>query len=131
MSHANGLCHHNNQMGYCPSCVREKSMRGMRGMGATCPEGYYEAKLFGFNTGQCVPDLGTLVEGAQGGIMQTVGTGVANSPGTQAAATSAAASALGTKIVTFYKNNPIMAIGLTVAVGGLLVYGTMSFLRGR
>lgn len=105
--------------------------RSMNGMGATCPSGYYEASVFGFKTGQCVPDLGTIVDGAQSGVMQTVGTGVANSPGTQAAATSAAANALGTKIFAFYKNNPMVAIGLTVAVGGLVVYGTMSFLRGR
>ncbi len=107
-------------------------MRTMNGgMGAACPTGFYEAKIFGFPTGQCIPDLGTLVDGAQGGIMQTVGTGVANSPGTQTAATTAAANALGAKILAFYKNNPMMAIGLTVAVGGLVVYGTMSFLRGR
>lgn len=101
------------------------------GMGTTCPTGYYEASLFGFKTGQCVPDLATVVNGAQSGVMQTVGTGVANSPGTQAAASSAAANAIGTKLVNFYKNNTLVAAGATVVIGGLLVYGAMSFLRGR
>lgn len=135
-----GLCHHNNLGNACPSCVREKN--GMKGMGrlgsysdfagmGACPEGYYEASVFGIKTGQCVPNLSTLVEGAQSGALETVGTGVAQSPATAQAAQNAAASAIGTKIVNFYKNNPAMAWGATAAVAALLVYGGMSFIRGR
>lgn len=129
------MCRHNNQMNYCPSCAGEKSMRGMgrlNGMGAdTCPTGYYRLKVYGIDTGQCLPTGSTAVEAAQSGVLNSAATGVANSAATKNALSSASATAIGTKIVNFYKTNPVIAIGVTVAVGALLVYGTMSFVRGK
>ncbi len=100
------------------------------GMGA-CPDGYYDLKILGASTGQCLPKLSTVSSGIQSGALSTVATGVAQSPATSQAAQSAAANAIGTKIVNFYKNNPTMAWGATAAVAALLVYGGMSFVRGR
>lgn len=114
---------------FCPSGMNGTALAG--GMGADCQEGYYKLKILGFDTGQCVPNLSTAANAAAGGVTGSVASGVASSPATAAAAQSAAANAIGTKIVNFYKSNPTMAIGLTVVVGGLLIYGTMSFLRGR
>lgn len=136
---ANGMCQHNNQMGYCPSCSWEKTgMRSNRlkvmsggGMGADCPQGYYEAKIFGISTGQCVPNLSTLADAATQGAAGAVGSGVAQSPATQQAATAAAGSALGSKIISFYKDKPLVAYGLTGVVALLVIYGGMSFIRGR
>lgn len=106
------------------------SGRGMGRLGmGTCPDGYYDLKVLGFDTGQCLPNLSTAANAAAGGVTGSVGTGVANSAATQSAISSAAASALGTKVINFYKNNPVVAIGATVAVGGLLIYGAMSFLK--
>lgn len=106
-------------------------MRGMGAMGAECPEGFYRLKVFGVDTGQCLPTLSTAVEGAQGGVMSTVGTGVASSPATSAAAQNIAASTLGTKIISFYKEKPMIAWGATALIGLFVVYGGMSFLRGK
>lgn len=134
-----GLCRHNNLGNHCPSCLKGTRMNGMgrlgsysdfAGMGA-CPEGYYDLKILGVSTGQCLPNLRQVTEGVQSGVLETVGTGVAQSPATAQAAQSAAANALGTKIVGFYKNNPALAWGTTAAVAALLVYGGMSFIRGR
>lgn len=135
-----GMCPHNNMSGYCPSCERIKNMNHARlrrqgmsrlsGMG-DCQPGYYELKVLGFDTGQCAPNLSTVETAAGAGVTSAVGTGVANSSGTQAAVSSAAASAFGTSVMNFYKNNTAVAIGVTVAVGALLVYGGMSFLRGK
>jgi hypothetical protein len=136
-----GLCSHNNNANYCPFCQQQEAeMNGIGrlgsysdfagGMGA-CPEGYYELEIFGVKSGQCVPNLRTITEGAQSGVMQSVGTGVAQSPATQTAATTAAGNALGQKIFNFYKEKPMVAWGLTAGVALFVVYGGMSFLRGR
>lgn len=101
------------------------------GMGADCPAGYYEAEVFGVKTGQCVPSLSTIVSGAQGGVLQTVAAGTAQSPATAQAAQNAAANAIGTKIINFYKTKPLIAWGTTAAVAAFVVYGGLSFLRGR
>lgn len=105
-------------------------MNGQMGI-ADCQPGYYRLKVFGVDTGQCLPNLNTAAGAAQSGVISSAATGVASSPATQAAAQSAAANALGTRIVNFYKSNPTMAIGASVAVLALVVYGGMSFLRGR
>lgn len=100
-------------------------------MGADCPAGYYRLKVFGVDTGQCLPQLDTAVNAAQGGVLSSVATGAVSSSANQAAAQNAAANAIGTKIVTFYKSKPALAWGLTAAVGLFVVYGGMSFLRGK
>lgn len=115
-----------------PSDMNRIPYGGMAGQfGADCPEGYYKLKVFGFDTGQCLPTGSTALDAAQGGVAASVGTGVATSPATQSAATAAAGSALGQKIIGFYKNNPALAWGGTAAVLALVVYGGMSFIRGR
>ena len=101
------------------------------GMGADCPTGYYEASIFGVSTGQCVPNLSTIVSGAQTGVLATVGEGVAQSPATQQAVQAGIASKLGTTIVDFYKNKPAIAWGVTGLAVLMFVYGGMSFVRGR
>lgn len=157
---ATGMCRHNNIHGYCPSCVRERSMKGMGRLGSysdfaggmaptgtygaetsarralsgpmgACPEGYYDLKIFGVSTGQCAPSLTTLTSGAQSGALQAVASGTAQSPATAQAVQSAAASAIGSKIVNFYKSSPALAWGLTLGGAALLIYGGMSFLRGK
>lgn len=108
---------------------QQDSMSG--GMGAACQDGYYEAEVFGIKTGQCIPNLKTLAQGAATGATGAVTTGVANSSATKAAITNAAGNALGTKIINFYKDKPAIAYGVTAAVVLLVVYGGMSFVRGK
>lgn len=145
----NGTCKHNNIENYCLFCEQEKdqmdrnmmrglgrlgkygSMSGFGTMGIECKPGYYEAKIFGVPTGQCVPTSGALLDTALEAWTGAVATGVATSPATQAAAHGLISQALGDKILAFYKNQPVLAVGSTVVVGGLLVYGLMSFVRGR
>ena len=100
------------------------------GLGA-CPEGYYQPSIFGIKLDQCVPNLSVLAEGAQSGALATVGEGVAQSPGTQRALEAGVASKLGTTIVNFYKNQPVVAWGVTGLAALMLVYGGLSFVRGR
>lgn len=115
-----------------PSDASFAPRRALSGpMGAECPEGFYRLKVFGIDTGQCLPTGSTAVDAAKSGALSSVGTGVASSPATQAAATSAAGSALGQKIISFYKNKPVLAWGGTAAVAALVIYGGMSFIRGR
>lgn len=138
---AMGMCHHNNWANYCPSCARENSMKGMGrlgsysdfagGMGAECQPGYYDLKIFGISTGQCAPTLSTLTEGAQSGALSTVATGVATSPATQAAAESGAVQAVATKSWSYIKEHPYMVAGGVAAAVLLIIYGGMSFARGR
>jgi hypothetical protein len=126
---ANGMCPHNNLSNYCPSCCHDKA-RAMAGMGAdACPAGYYRLKIFGVDTGQCLPSGSTALDAAQGGVLQSAAAGVAQSSATQSALSNASANAIGTKIVNFYKQSPTVAIGATLGVGALLVYGAMSFLK--
>ena len=134
---ANGMCQHNNIAGYCPACVKEKAMNGygmsMNGgeMGITCQPGYYELKVVGIATGQCLPNLATATAGATKGVSTVVGTGVASSPATQAALTSAASETLGRKIINFYTEKPVMAWGATAAVVALVAFGGLTLIRGR
>ena len=104
------------------------SMSGFGTMGIECKPGYYPEPIF---KKFCVPTSGELAKQAEETFARSIGVGIATSPTTQAAVTGAAGQALGDKIIAFYKNQPVIAIGSTVAVGGFLVYGLMSFLRGR
>lgn len=106
--------------------LRNQGM-GRLGMGATCQPGYSDI----LGIGECTPDLSTILSSAEAGVVGSVGTGVANSAATQAAVSTAAANAFGTSIMNFYKNNTVVAVGVTLAVGGILIYGAMSFLRGK
>jgi hypothetical protein len=143
---ATGLCKHNNILNYCPNCSKELGMyhHGMNGYGmngyscmngtmgaAKCPEGFYELKVGGIATGQCLPTSATLAKGAQAGAVGVVGTGTAVSPSTQAAVQSLAAQTLGDRIIKFYREKPAIAWGSTAAVVALVVRGGMSFIRGR
>ena len=131
---ATGLCKHNNLENYCPTCKKEMGMYhyGMNGtMGADCKPGYYELKVAGIPTGQCLPTSSTALSAAQGGVVSAVGTGVASSAATQAALQSAAAQTLGEKIISFYKTKPAIAWGGTAAVVALVIYGGLSFIRGK
>ena len=118
--YANGMCKHNNQMGYCPSCAREKSMRGMGHGNAYAMDGMGDGDL-----------LSNLLTGSVTGAESAVGSALASSQLVQQAAQTSAANNLGAQILAFYQNNTALAVGLTVAVGALLVYGTMSFIRGK
>lgn len=100
-------------------------------MGITCQPGYYELKVAGFPTGQCLPTGSTAVASATKGVSSAVGTGVASSPTTQAAITSAASEKLGQKIINFYTEKPMIAWGSTLAVVALIAYGGLTFIRGR
>jgi hypothetical protein len=99
------------------------SMSG--GMGADCPAGTYNA--WGF----CVPNLKTLVQGAQAGAISSIASGAAQSPATAQAVESATASAVGNKIIDIYKRNPTMTLVIAGLVGVAVIYGVMSFVRGR
>lgn len=107
------------------------SMSGYGTFGAECQPGFYQLKVFGVPTGQCLPTGTTLREGLESGAAGVLATGVATSPATQAAATSAAGQAIGQRIIGFYQKQPVVAIGSTLAVGALLVYGTMKALGAR
>lgn len=98
-------------------------------MGAACQPGYYPLKIFGVDTGQCVPDSGTLANQAAGSAITSIATGVATSPATIQAGKTAVANSLGQKIMDFYTKKPAVAIGVTVALGALVVYGFMSFAK--
>lgn len=108
-----------------------RGMGAFGNLGAECPPGYYKLKVFGVDTGQCLPTGSTVASGVQTGVSSSVATGVAQSPATAQAVQSVAANAIGTRIVNFYKGNPVVAWGATAAVAALLVYGGMSFIRGR
>ena len=127
------MCPHNNMGDYCPSCILQKSQRrnGMRGMGADCQPGYYEGEVLGIKTGVCLPDSATLAQQAAGGLVGAVTTGASQSPGVIVAAQTSAGNALGNKILAFYREKPAVAIGLTLGVVALVVYGGMSFARGK
>jgi hypothetical protein len=112
-------------------------MYGMRGfgrmgtMGTTCPPGYYDLQVLGVNTGQCLPTLNTAATAAETAVSAATGAGIAQSAATQSALQNAAASAFGTKVLNFYKAQPVLAWGLTAGVAAFVVYGGLSFIRGR
>lgn len=132
---ANGLCIHNNLSNYCPTCSRQDAynrravMSG--GMGEDCQPGYYRLKVFGIDTGQCLPTLSTATSAAQTGVLASVGTGVATSPSNVAAAKEAGISAAATKLVAYVKANPIMVASVVGGLGILAFYGFGKMAFGR
>lgn len=134
---AMGMCHHNNWANYCPMCAKENTMNARQlkglgrlgsysdfagGMGAECKEGFYDLKIFGVSTGQCVPSLSTLTSGVQSGALSTIATGVATSPATQAAAQNVAAQTFGNKVFSYVKQHPYMTAGIAAVVAGALLF---------
>jgi len=85
-------------------------------MGADCPPNTYRLKIFGIDTGQCVPDSGDVLAAATGAATGLVGAGVAQSPGTKTAALSIFESSLG-KWVT---NNVALIAGAGVAAAVII-----------
>ncbi len=106
---------------------------GMAGgqMGITCQPGFYELKVFGISTGQCAPSLDTALNAAQGGVVASVATGVATNPANIAAASNAGLMASFTKATSFVKAHPIGVAAAVAATLALVVYGGMSFARGK
>ena len=100
-------------------------------MGISCQPGYYELKVGGIPTGQCLPNLATAASGATKGLSTAVGTGVASSPATQAALTSVASEKLGQKIINFYTEKPMIAWGATISVIALVAFGGLTLLKGK
>lgn len=78
-----------------------------------------------------LPTLDQLLASASAGAQQQIAANLAQSQSVQQAATNAAGTALGTKIVTFYKTQPLLAWGITGLAVMFLVYGGMSFARGK
>lgn len=74
-------------------------------------------------TGIMVPDAGELINAAAGGALSQTGQTLAQSSTVQQGAVTAAGNTLGQKIVKFYTENTVVAIGATVAVGGILAFG--------
>lgn len=133
---ATGLCGHNNLANYCPTCAREKAynlratMSG--GMGEECQPGFYRLKVFGVDTGQCLPTLSTATQAAQTGVLSSVATGVATSPTNVAAAQEAGIKTVANKTVAYIKENPILVASAVGIIGLLAFYGfgKMTFGRG-
>lgn len=159
MVNALGLCQHNNMGTSCPTCIRTKSFganfaqdsiaegligqdnsysssmngfRGMRGMGEeACQPGFYRLKVFGIDTGQCLPSLSTAASAAQSGVLASVATGVATNPANIAAAQDYAAQNAATRFLNYIKANPVMIAGVVGVVGLLAFYGGGKVLFGR
>lgn len=128
MNHT-GMCNHNNLKGYCPSCLGGSDMLGFHKsqMGSECQPGYYKDPILGL----CLPTSGTLLNQAQGSLLSTVATGAASTPAVQEAGIQAAASSFGQKVFDFYRQKPVMAWGITAAAALFVVYGGMTFIRGK
>lgn len=118
------MCQHNNIQTYCPSCLRQ----GLNGGPMNRSFGAYELIP---GTGIMVPDAGELINAAGAGATSIVGQNLAQSTAVKEGALTAAGNTLGQKIVKFYSENTVAAVAGTVVVGGLLVYGLMSFVRGK
>lgn len=128
MMNAIGLCEHNNLANYCPTCSRQDAYNRRAtlngGMGATtCQPGFYNLKVLGIDTGQCLPALSTATSAAQSGVLSSVGTGVATSSTNVAAAKEAGIAALSTKIAAQVKAHPVMIASVIVGAGLLSLYG--------
>lgn len=156
MSYANGTCKHNNLTGTCPSCLRERSVnkRMMRGMGrlngmgcgggcggcgnktmgsfgADCPAGFYRLKVFGVDTGQCLPSLNTAITGAQGGALSTIATGAAGSSANIAAVKEGIVSSTIKSISSSIATRPVLWGAVALGAVGLISYGGLKiFKRG-
>lgn len=74
-------------------------------------------------TGIMVPDAGELLQAAAGGALSQTGQALAQSQTVQQGAITAAGNTLGQKIVKFYTEKPIVAIGATIVIGGILSFG--------
>jgi hypothetical protein len=101
------------------------------GMGATCQPGYYDLKILGFETGQCVPNLATATSAAQAGAASSLATGVATSPANIAAAKQAGISASANAAVAYVKKHPVMIASVVGGVALLALYGTGKLAFGR
>lgn len=124
MSYSLGTCPHNNLTGYCPSCLKEKSMmRGMgrlNGMGAgmgDCQPGYSSV------LGICLPSLSTDLSLIQNAVTGAVATGVATTPSIQQAAANAATQGTVTSIVNFVKAHPLMVGAGALLLGAVVFAG--------
>lgn len=105
--------------------------RGMRGMGEDCPTGYYRLKVFGVDTGQCLPNSSTAVEAAQSALVSSVGTGVATSPSNIAAAKQAGIKASLEKGAKFIADHPIAIASVVGGIAILALYGSGKLAFGR
>jgi hypothetical protein len=99
----------------------------MGSFGADCQPGYNESVIFGIKTGICVPNAETVAQGIITGGTGTYASGAAQSPTVIQAGQNALASGIGHKIVSFYKDKPLIAFGATAAVVAFFVYGVMSW----
>ena len=127
---AEGLMSQGNS--YSSSMNGRSRRRGLRGMGEeACQPGFYRLKVFGIDTGQCLPSLDTALSAAQGGVLSSVGTGIATSPTNVAAAQSYATQSSATKLVEYVKAHPYMVAGAVGVVGLLAFYGGGKALFGR
>jgi hypothetical protein len=152
------MCHHNNQMGYCPSCVKEKGMgrrysqMGHRhtnqmgivpqglgivpsGMGlypqlGIVPQGLGAYELIP-GSGIWVPDASDLAAGAGAGALSTAAQQLAQSQGVQQAGIRAAEAGFGANVFKFFREKPVIAWGGLALIIVLTSYGAMNWARGK
>lgn len=122
-----GLCPHNNYKTYCPSCIRANSFHG----GSMKHHQHMGAYELIPGSGIMVPDATELAQAAAGGALSATGQTLSQSQTVQQGAITAAGNTLGQKIVKFYTEKPVIAIGATVAVGGLLIFGLTSMFKKK
>lgn len=109
MSYSLGTCRHNNLTGYCPSCLREKSMRGM-------------GRLNGM--GQPMGDVfSDLLTNAQNAITGSLATTIATNPAIQAAGAQQASLLSATAAVNYAKAHPFIVGGAVLGVAALVLVG--------
>jgi len=131
-----GLCPHNNLANYCPTCSRQDAynrratMNG-GGMGTTCQPGYYNLKVLGIDTGQCLPSLSTATTAVESGLTSSVATGAATSSANIAAAKQAGITAAANNLVAYVKAHPIIVASVLGSVGLLAFYGFGKLSFGR
>jgi len=76
-----------------------------------------------------LPTLSQILSSAETGVEQQVASNLAQSSSVQTAAQTAAGNALGTNIMNFYTQNPVLAWTITAGVALFVVYGLMSFAK--
>lgn len=132
------MCQHNNLKNLCPRCLSNKKMgltipaylpsraeaSSLRGMG-DCKPGYFQV-IPGADW-SCAPNSDTLIKQE----LAKVGAQAAQTEAVKEASIAAAGEALGTKIVRFYRQNPVIAWGLTAGVVGLMYVGAKSFMKRK